>query len=280
MQSIPHSRRSGSYYSYQSQSDYNPYGPYLQEELAHQYKITFNEFLNDILCYGLPLNSVNISQNNGIVSDKCFQTLLSKYREPVDQETDRYSPFIELANHIIGQLNINPNSRIRFCRNDPVNIKGSRAKPHVAAVLNKSLEAPERSDVENLMKHGPNQAPFEWSEVLLFFEFKLVEKSLEPRDTVTGDRRSSTFSSSFLYKTSIYGSSGPVGVKLSRRSTAFPIYVSHTMRGTHFPDSGPPLHFAFINPFGSSCGVKAKRQYPFFQPVVRIKEAEARQYCS
>jgi hypothetical protein len=253
LQSTPHSRGSGWQYSYQSESDYQPY---LKEAITHRYKITFDEFLNDIfLCHGLPLDSANTSHNHDIVSDKRFQTLLSKYCKPVDQETDRYSRFIELANHVIDQLNINPDSRIRFCRNDPVYIKGSHAKPDVAIVLNKSLELLERRDVDNLMEYGPNQAPSWWTELLSFFEFKLVENCLEPRDAVTSDH-SSMFILVLFIRLSIYGGSGSVGVELSCRSIASPVYISRTIRGTHFPYNAHPLRFALINPFGF--GGKAK----------------------
>jgi hypothetical protein len=258
LQSTPYSRGSGSHYSYQSQHCQHDYKPYLREDLAHQYKISLDKFLNDILCHGLSLDSANTSQNHDIVSDKRFQTLLSKYRKPVDQETDRYSPFIELANHVIDQLNINPDSRTRFCRNDPVTIGGSPAKrkPDVVVVLNKSLEVPGRCDVENPIEHGPKQAPFWWTELLSFFEFKLVEKFLEPQDAVKGERCSSTFILVLFMRLSIYGSSGSVGVELTCRSIAFPVYISHTMRGTHSPYNAHPLRFALINPFGF--GGKAK----------------------
>jgi hypothetical protein len=195
LQSTPYSRGSGSNYSYQSQHCQHDYKAYLREDIRHQHEITFDEFLNDILCHSLSPHNADTSQIRDIVSDKGFQTLLSEYCERVGQEADRYSPFIKLANHVIDQLNINPNSRIRFCRNDPVTIEGSRAvrKPDVAVVLNKSLELPERGGVENLMEHGPKQAPFWWTELLSFFEFKLAEKCLELQDAVTGDHCSSTF---------------------------------------------------------------------------------------
>ena len=203
LQSTPYIRGSGSNYSHRSQHGQDDYKPYLREDLTHQYKTSFNEFLDYILCYGRSLDNANPSQNHDIISDNRFKTLLSKYREPIYQETDRYFPFVELANHVIDQLNIDPdldpNSRIRFCRNDPVTIRGSHAikKPEVIVVLNKSLEVPERGNVDNLMRHGPleKQAGFWWTELLAFFEFKRVEieKSLEQQDAVTGDDCSSTF---------------------------------------------------------------------------------------
>ena len=110
------------------------------------------------------------------------------------RETSRYPPFIVLANHVINQLDHNLDSNICFCRNDPVLVGGSRVerKPDMAGVRYESLE---RSSVDNLMKDGPDGACFWWTELLLFFEFKLVRKQLLKdlvRDAVTRDRSSST----------------------------------------------------------------------------------------
>ena len=240
LQTTPYNRGSGSNCSHQSRHGQDDYKPYLREDLAHQYKTSFDEFLDDILCYGRSVDYTNPSQNHDIVSDNRFQTLLSKYREPAYQETGRYSPFIELANYVIDQLNPNPNlgpnSSIRFCRNDPATIQGSRGirKPDVVVVLNKSLAV--RGDVDNLMRHGPEskETSFWWTELLAFFEFKLVEKSLEPQDAVTRDdfSRKSTFIFIFyIYiRLSTYGSRGSVDAELSCRSIAFLIHISYTRR--------------------------------------------------
>ena len=270
--STPYSRGSGSHHSHQSQHYQDHYKPYLREDLAHQYKpeIPFDVFLNDILCHGLSLDNADQLQNHEFVSDKQFQTLLSRFCEPVHQETGHYTPFIELTNYVIGQFN-NPESRIVFCRNDPVSIRGSDAirKPDVVVVLDKSLEVPERGGVSNLMKGGPKQVPFWWTELLAFFEFEHVEKCLEP---VRGDDCSSTFIFILPFMRNIYGS---VGVELSYRSIAFTVYTPHSTRRTLSVYDEPPPRFALINPFGSR--VKAKRQYPLFKPITQIKEAEARQ---
>ena len=103
------------------------------------------------------------------------------------QETGRYSPFIELANHVIDQLN-NPDSRILFCHT----IRGSDAtrNPDVVVVLNKSLEVRGKGGVDNFMERRPKQVPFWWTELLAFFEFEHVEKYLEQ---VRGDDCSSMF---------------------------------------------------------------------------------------
>ena len=49
IQSASHSKGSSSHYSYQSQNHQSDYKPYLKEDLKHQYTVTFDEFLNDIL---------------------------------------------------------------------------------------------------------------------------------------------------------------------------------------------------------------------------------------
>ena len=49
IQSTPHSQGSSSHFSYQSQNHQSDYKPYLKEYLKHQYTVTFDEFLNDIL---------------------------------------------------------------------------------------------------------------------------------------------------------------------------------------------------------------------------------------
>jgi hypothetical protein len=130
-----------------------------------------------------------------------FQDNLSKYCE-AKHEPSRYPPFIELSNHVIRQLNTNPNSNIRFCRNDPVIVVGSRSKrkPDVVGVRYESIEVPNRSSVDNIMNDGPKEAPFGWTELLFFFEFKLevVLKDALPRNAVPRDHNSSTLSIAFL----------------------------------------------------------------------------------
>ena len=186
IKSTPHSRGSGSHYSYQSQNCQSNYKPYLIEDLKLQYTIPFDEFLNDILHLSPDWISENTSQIHNIVRDQYFEKMVSKYREPVTHETSRYPPFIELANHVISRLKTNPDSRICLCRNDPVIVAGSHAhrKPDVVGVRYKSLEVPERSSVDNLMNSGPDQAPFFWTELLFFFEFKVTRKSLTRQGAV------------------------------------------------------------------------------------------------
>jgi hypothetical protein len=124
IQSTLHSQGSSSHYSYQSQNHQSDYKPYLKEDLKHQYTVTFDEFLTDIL--HLPPNWIgkNASQISDTVHAQPFGKMVSKYREPVTHETSRYPPFIVLANHVINQLDHDPDSNICFCRNDPVLVGG------------------------------------------------------------------------------------------------------------------------------------------------------------
>jgi hypothetical protein len=113
---------------------------------------------------------------------------------PLD-ETSRYPPFIVLAKHVINQLDHNPDSNICFCRNDPVLFGGSRAerKPDVAGVR---TALPESGCVgEIICQQSYGRQTRWWTELLLFFEFKLIYKQLLEglvRNVATRDRSLST----------------------------------------------------------------------------------------
>jgi hypothetical protein len=65
----------------------------------------------------------------------------------------------------------------------------------VAGVRYENLEVSERSSVDNLMEDGPDGACFWWTELLLFFEFKIIRKKLLEglvQAALTRDRSSST----------------------------------------------------------------------------------------
>ena len=163
------------------------YEPYLRDAINRQQTIPFDDFLTSILRHSLSSNSAHIA----IVSDNHFQTLLAKYRERVAlrQKTEHHSSFVELANHVINQLDTHssdPDPRIQF-------FCDHAHAPDVAVVLNKNLEVPGRGGVENLTEHGSKQVLFDWSELLCFFELELGHKCPDPQDTVTGDHSSSTF---------------------------------------------------------------------------------------
>ena len=112
----------------------------------------------------------------------------------MSHEVDRYHPFVDLADHV-GQFGLNTQVRFTFCCNDPTIVRGSdgERKPDVVGVRWKSLEqVPERSSPDNLKKDGPGQEwAFWWTELLSFWEFKLVRKDLSKRvagDVLTRDR--------------------------------------------------------------------------------------------
>ncbi len=257
VQSTPHSQGSSSHYSYQSQNHQSDYKPYLKEDLKHQYTVAFDEFLNDILHLAPDWMGKNASRISDIVHTQCFGKMVSKYRELVTHETSRYPPFIVLANHVINQLDHKSDSNICFCRNDPIIVGGSRAerKPDVAGVRYQSLEVSERSSVDNLMKDGPDKACFWWTEVLLFFEFKLIRKQLLEglvQAALTRDRSSSTSSHCFFRPSivilSIYVSGSSVNVELSGRCTAFPAYISQTEHITERARSSCHDHSLRVSP--------------------------------
>ena len=193
--STPHSQGSGSHYSYHSQNLQDHYKPYLKEDLKHKRTITFDKFLNEILHLPTDWIKLNESQISCIVNAKPFSDKVSTYCELVGNETHRYPPFIILANYVVEKLAHNSESNLSFCRNDPIYVKGSsgQRKPDVVGVCWRSLQIAERSSVDNLMKGGPNEQPFWWTELLSFLEFKLDRHDLSGvgQDAQTRDRSSS-----------------------------------------------------------------------------------------
>jgi hypothetical protein len=178
--STPHSQGSSSHYSYHSQNLQDHYKPYLKEDLKHKRTITFDEFLNDVLHLAADWIERNASQIWGIVDTKPFLDMISRYCEPMAHETHRYSPFIVLANYVVDKVAHNSESNLSFCRNDPIYVKGSsgQRKPDVVGVSWRSLQVADRSSVDNLMKEGPNEQPFWWTELLSYLEFKLTCRGL------------------------------------------------------------------------------------------------------
>ncbi|KAH9004959.1 hypothetical protein EDB86DRAFT_2825332 [Lactarius hatsudake] len=159
-------------------------------------RVTFDQFLKDILHLAPDWIKQNSSRISEVVCTRFFQTRVSRYRD-ANRETSRYPAFIELANYIMDELGRNPESNIHFCRNDPVRVGGSRAdrKPDVVGVRDENLKMLGRSSVDNLMDSGPNEACFWWTELLFFFELKFLRRlSLEdprahsPMVTLTSKR--------------------------------------------------------------------------------------------
>jgi hypothetical protein len=114
-----------------------PSTSFCTEDLKHQYTVTSDEFLTDVLHLAPDWISKHASQIDDIVHNQCFRKMVSDCLEPEAGETFLYPPFILLANHVMSQLHLNPDSRICFCCNDPVLID------HLQ-VRYKSLEVPER----------------------------------------------------------------------------------------------------------------------------------------
>ena len=195
--STPHSQGSSSHYSYQSQNQQSDYRPYLKEDLKYQHTVTFNEFLNDVL----HLAPDWIKQNSSIISDivhtEQYKSMISKYCEPVTHETSCYPSFIVLVNYVMDHLGCDPRTNLFFFRNDPVLVGGSYAgrKPDMVGMCNQGLEVPERLSVDNLMKEGPDGACFWWTELLLFFEFKLIRK--QPLEGLVWNARDRSSSKSY-----------------------------------------------------------------------------------
>jgi hypothetical protein len=185
--STPFRRGSGSNQSHASKHKQSDYLPYLRADLEDAETVTFDKFLH--LVFGFDPNWRENTDGNhhmkAVVSDPKFQELLSNYCLPVDVETDRYHPFVRLANYIVDKLQIRPSHQdeglsIAFCRNDSVPVRGSfgERKPDVVVVMKDVLGLPGRDSADNLSKAGPTELPFQWVEILAFWEFKLVRKDL------------------------------------------------------------------------------------------------------
>jgi hypothetical protein len=114
IQSTPHSHGSSSHYSYQSQNQQSNYRPYLIEDLKHQYTITFDEFLNEVLHLPLDWIEQNASKISNIIHLERYGNTVSKYRELVAHETSRYPPFLVLVNHVMDYLGHKPLSNCHF----------------------------------------------------------------------------------------------------------------------------------------------------------------------
>jgi hypothetical protein len=273
-------RGSGSQHSYRSQNHQSDYRPHLEEDLKHKYTVTFDEFLNDILNLAPDWIIKNASQISNIVKSQSFKKMVSKYCKE-RHETSRYPPFIDLGNDVMRQLGGNPNSEsdMCFCRNDPVIVGGPCAhrKPDVAGVRRQSLEVEERMSVDNLMKDGPNSMRFSWTELLSFFEFKLIHKELslptsEDLDGVTRDRSLSTFIAGFpsFFRAFMTAMVLSIANSLVRAPPITPQpsdELAYPTMATRFR-AASASHFSF----------GAKAQLSFFKCVPHIKEAKGGRY--
>jgi hypothetical protein len=108
---------------------------------------------------------------------------------------------------------------------------------------------------------------FLWTELLLFFEFKLIYKQLLEglvRDAVTQEiaarvRLVIGFSDPSIISLSIYDSCRSVHIELSGRSTTFTIYISQTEYVTQGARSSHHDHPLCVSPITHvGFGVKAQ----------------------
>jgi hypothetical protein len=225
----PHSQGSSSHYTYHSQHFQDHYKPYLKEDLKHKCSISFDEFLNDILHLPADWIEQSESQISNIVKEKSFLDKISAYCQPVEHETHRYPPFIVLANYVLEKLDQNSESSLSFCRNDPIYVKGSsgQRKPDVVGVRWECLKVLNRLSVDNLMKGGPEEMAFCWTELLSFWEFKLERRDLlKPvhQDKRTRDHSFSKFDAccsdpSVIFMLCVSG--GPISISISTKNSIF-----------------------------------------------------------
>lgn len=177
----PQSRGSSTNTSYASNTLVPNYGSFLAEDLESAKIITPDLFIELILGASInefkPLSSYR--QNR-------YEKALDRYLQTVN-ETDRYAPFCELANEILldayGFYTAKVDKKaiiMQLCRNDPQIVQGSPAKrkPDVATVTTKAYTYTGRDSVDNMMKEGPKGKPFYWSELALFWEFKMEHENI------------------------------------------------------------------------------------------------------
>ncbi len=166
----PAHRNSGSSsnLTYDANSVHHHCPPCLYQGLRNEKLMDFKDFCRIILRF-------EYNQQENTMAEE-LSSLLDRYRLPVAEETDRYEPFIQLANEILEDCG----SDYIFVRNDPKYLWGieSLCKPdillvHKSAWLLRSVEGPE--------------VPFHPCDIISFHEFKLVQKDLgvssTPRST-------------------------------------------------------------------------------------------------
>jgi hypothetical protein len=171
LQSTPLSQGAGSHESYDTETNRAHYYGYLAEDTKHTAQIEFDKFVE--LVWNTKLSDFYPATKR-VIEDEKYQRLLEGYCKEVSRETDRYHPFVELANHILPK-----HSRLEFVRNDWSILWGSYAerKPDVLSIFREALRIGKRDSADNLSKGGPQKNDeFHWSEPLEFWEFKLKLK--------------------------------------------------------------------------------------------------------
>ncbi|KAF4564622.1 hypothetical protein EYR40_010789 [Pleurotus pulmonarius] len=152
--------------TYDADSRHRYYPPCLYQGLRNEKLMDFKDFCRII--FGFEYNQ----QENTLIKE--ISSLLDRYRLPVAEETDRYEPFIQLANEVLEDSG----SDYIFVRNDPKYLWGieSLCKPDILLVhksvwLLRNVEGPEM--------------PFHPCYIISFHEFKLVQKDLRMSSTLT-----------------------------------------------------------------------------------------------
>jgi hypothetical protein len=101
-----------------------------------------------------------------------FKRLLEGYCNEVSVETDRYHPFVQLANHILAR---DIHSHLVFVPTDRSFLWSSYAKrkSDVLFIFREALGLGERGDEDNLSERGPLEGDeFHYGEPLGLWEFK------------------------------------------------------------------------------------------------------------
>ncbi|KAL4255910.1 Protein kinase domain-containing protein [Pleurotus pulmonarius] len=165
--STPQSAGSGSNRNYDTQSTRLDYVPYLFQDLRNEKILPFEEFCKTIL-------GLEIDQPKKATTKK-LSDLLENYRLPIAKETERYEPFIQLANEVLDACC----SEYRFVRNDPKYLWGIDAgrKPDVLLVHKFAWLR------RNPILEGP-EVPFHPCDIISFHEFKLGQKDLRRYSTL------------------------------------------------------------------------------------------------
>lgn len=163
--------------SYREKTKNTDYHPFLVEDLQSRNDVSSDLFIELIL--GTPNQVKPLSRYR---QDR-YDAALKNYQNATT-ENNRYAPFCELVNEILlnadehdsakkalsgGQVDV-----MQFCRNDPQFAQGSHAmhKPDNVMVATIAYTQNGRDSVDNMMKNGPKDKPFQWAELAVFLEMK------------------------------------------------------------------------------------------------------------
>lgn len=170
-QTTPYSKGSSSHHSNQTQHTRAQYATYLEQDINGQLIVTFHEFIAFLSSENRepPLPALE-----KITQMEEFLRLLNNFDKVYVHETEMYHPFALLANYILSVLPSSSSESILFTRNDPTHVKGCKAErsPDVICARQRTITCGARSCPDTQSKAGPQGAPYHWSELLAFVEFK------------------------------------------------------------------------------------------------------------